>query len=252
MRTRSRKPSRRACAVPNRCARAASLSPPPCIFRAVPAALEEYCRCRCRSASKPKDCVVMAELDIRKTLIAVEEIFHEGGPVAARPLRRGVALAVIRNPFAGRYVEEIQAFMEDLKPLGLHMATHLIEALGGARKAIEGYGKGAIVGAAGEIEHGALWHVPGGYAMREVLGGAHGIVPSTKKGGGPGTRRDVAVTHVNASYVRSHFDTVEVGLADAPRSDEMVLALVMTTGPRVHARVGGLKASEIKGEDGHR
>jgi hypothetical protein len=194
----------------------------------------------------------MAELLIRKTLISIEEIFHEGGPAGPHPLKRGIALAVIRNPFAGRYVEEIQGFMEDLKPLGLRMATDLIKALGGNPTAIEGYGKGAIVGAGGEIEHGALWHVPGGYAMRETLGGAKAIVPSTKKVGGPGTRLDVPVTHINASYVRSHFDAVEVGLADAPRADEMVLALVMTTGPRIHARVGGLKASEIKGEDGLR
>jgi hypothetical protein len=194
----------------------------------------------------------MAELLIRKTLISIEEIFHEGGPAGPHPLKRGIALAVIRNPFAGRYVEEIQGFMEDLKPLGLRMATDLIKALGGNPKAIEGYGKGAIVGAGGEIEHGALWHVPGGYAMREALGGAKAIVPSTKKVGGPGTRLDVPVTHINASYVRSHFDAVEVGLADAPRADEMVLALVMTTGPRIHARVGGLKASEINGEDGLR
>ena len=194
----------------------------------------------------------MAELVIRKTLISIEEIFHEGGPAGPHPLKRGIALAVIRNPFAGRYVEEIQGFMEDLKPLGLRMATDLIKALGRNPEAIEGYGKGAIVGAGGEIEHGALWHVPGGYAMREALGGAKAIVPSTKKVGGPGTRLDVPVTHINASYVRSHFDAVEVGLADAPRADEIVLALVMTTGPRIHARVGGLKASEIKGEDGLR
>ena len=194
----------------------------------------------------------MAEPVIRKTLISVEEIFHEGGPVAARPLHRGVALAVIRNPFAGRYEPEIQSFMEDLKPLGLKMAKDLIRVLGGDPKRIESYGKGAIVGAAGELEHGALWHVPGGYAMREALGGAKAIVSSTKKVGGAGTRLDVPVTHINASYVRSHFDAVEVGLADAPRADEMVLALVMTTGPRIHARVGGLKASEIKGEDGLR
>ena len=194
----------------------------------------------------------MAEPVIRKTLISVEEIFHEGGPVAARPLRRGAAITVIRNPFAGRYEPEIQGFMEDLKPLGLKMAKDLIRALGGDPRRIEGYGKGAIVGAAGELEHGALWHVPGGYAMREALGGAKAIVSSTKKVGGPGTRLDVPVTHINASYVRSHFDAVEVGLADAPRAEEMVLALVMTTGPRIHARVGGLKAGEIKGEDGLR
>ena len=159
---------------------------------------------------------------------------------------------MIQNPFAGRYEEDIAGFMDDLKPLGLMMASQLVDALGGDPTLVEGYGKGAIVGAAGELEHGALWHVPGGYAMREVLGGAKAIVPSTKKVGGPGTRLDVPVTHINASYVRSHFDAMEIGISDAPRADEIVLALVMTTGPRVHARVGGLAASEIKGEDGLR
>jgi hypothetical protein len=159
---------------------------------------------------------------------------------------------VIHNPFAGRYVEDIVGFSEDLKPLGLDMARALIAALGGDPEAIEGYGKGAIVGAAGEIEHGALWHAPGGYGMREALGGARAIVPSAKKVGGAGARLDVPITHVDASYVRSHFDSVEVGIADAPRADEIVLVLAMTTGPRVHDRAGGLKASEIKGEDGLR
>ena len=194
----------------------------------------------------------MPEVAIRKKLTCVEEIFHEGGPVAERPLRRAAAIAVIRNPFAGSYVASIAGFMDDLKPLGLEMARILIAVLGGDAQVVEGYGKGAIVGSAGEIEHGALWHVPGGYAMREVLGGAKAIVASTKKVGGPGTRLDVPITHVNASYVRSHFDSMEVGINDAPRADEILLALVMTTGPRIHARAGGLKASEIKGEDGLR
>ena len=191
-------------------------------------------------------------IDVRKFVIGVEEIFHEGGPPAATPLRRGAIIAVIRNPFAGRYVEEIAGFMDDLKPLGLAMAQQLIQALGGDPKAIQGYGKGAIVGAAGELEHGALWHVPGGYAMREALGGAKAIVASAKKVGGPGTRLDVPVTHIDASYVRSHFDAMEVGVPDGPKADEIALVLVMTTGARIHARVGGLKASEIKGEDGLR
>jgi hypothetical protein len=194
----------------------------------------------------------MPEVLIRKKLISVEEIFHEGGTPVAKPLRRAAALVVIHNPYARTYVEQIESFMDDLKPLGIEMAKSLIAALGGDPKAVEGYGKGAIVGAAGEIEHGALWHAPGGYAMREVLGGAKAIVASTKKVGGPGTRLDVPITHINASYVRSHFDAMEVGISDAPRADEIVLALVMTTGSRVHARVGGLKASEIKGEDGLR
>jgi hypothetical protein len=194
----------------------------------------------------------MPEVAVRKKLIAIEEIFHEGGPIAAVPLRRAVALAVIHNPYAGAFVPDIVSFMDDLKPLGLDMARSLVKSLGGDTGVVQGYGKGAIVGSAGELEHGALWHVPGGYAMREVLGGAKAIVASTKKVGGPGTRLDVPITHINASYVRSHFDAIEVGLADAPRSDEILLALVMTTGARVHARVGGLKASEIKGEDGLR
>lgn len=194
----------------------------------------------------------MPDVEVRKRLITVEEIFHEGGQPAAKPLKRGAIVAVIANPFAGRHVEDIAGFMDDLKPLGLAMARDLIAALGGDVAAIEGYGKGAIVGAAGELEHGALWHVPGGYAMREALGDAKAIVPSTKKVGGPGARLDVPVTHINASYVRSHFDAMEVGIPDSPRADEMVVILVMTTGPRIHARVGGLKASEIKGEDGLR
>jgi amino acid synthesis protein len=194
----------------------------------------------------------MPEVQVRKRLTTVEEIFHEGGPIASVPLRRAATLAVIQNPFAGRYVENIAGFMDDLKPLGFEMARALIAALGGNSHSVEGYGKGAIVGSAGELEHGALWHVPGGYGMRELLGGAKAIVASTKKVGGPGTRLDVPVTHINASYVRSHFDGMEVGITDAPRADEIVVALVMTTGPRVHARVGGLKAAEIKEEDGLR
>jgi len=126
------------------------------------------------------------------------------------------------------------AFMDDLKPLGIEMAGKLIEALGGDAKTIEGYGKGAIVGEAGEVEHGALWHVPGGYSMRELITDSMAIVPSTKKVGAPGTRLDIPLTHTNASYVRSHFDAMEVGVHDAPRANELLLALVMSTGERVH------------------
>jgi Amino acid synthesis len=194
----------------------------------------------------------MPEIVIRKRLTQIEEIFHEGGKPSSEPLRRGAVLCVIRNPFAGRYVEDIAGFMDDLTPLGVAMARALLGALGGDPTRIQSYGKGAIVGSAGELEHGALWHVPGGYAMREILGEAKAIVPSAKKVGGPGTRLDVPITHINASYVRSHFDAMEVGISDAPRADEIMLALVMTTGSRIHARVGGLKASEIKGEDGLR
>ena len=193
----------------------------------------------------------MAGLKVRKLAYNIEQINHEGGPSKNVPLQKACALAVIHNPFAGQYVEDISFFMEDLKPLGLQMAERLIAMLGGADK-VQGYGKGAIVGSAGEIEHGALWHVPGGYAMRELLNDAKAIVPSTKKVGAPGVRLDVPVTHINASYVRGHFDAMEVGLNDSPKADEILLALVMTTGERVHNRVGGLRPEDIVGSDGLR
>jgi hypothetical protein len=191
-------------------------------------------------------------IEPRKIVTVVEEIFHEFGPPPPKPLKMGAIATVLKNPYAGRYEPNIMPMMDALKPFGLAMSNRLLAALGGDPKAIEGFGKGAIVGAAGELEHGALWHVPGGYAMRELLGNAKAIVPSTKKVGAPGTRLDVPITHINASYVRGHFNAMEVGIADAPRADEMVLILVMTTGARIHDRAGGLKASEIKGEDGLR
>jgi hypothetical protein len=192
------------------------------------------------------------DIQVRKYHSTLEEIFHEGGPRADRPLRRGALLAVVQNPYAGRYEPDILPLMEALKGLGVEMADRLVRLVGGDPKLVQGYGKGAIVGAAGELEHGALWHAPGGYAMRHALGEAKAIVPSTKKVGGPGARLDVPVTHINASYVRSHFDAMEVGLADAPHADELLVALVMTTGPRIHARAGGLEAWQVKGEDGLR
>ena len=193
----------------------------------------------------------MPDLVIRKIISSVEEIYHEGGPVVDTPLLRGSIMAIIQNPFAGKYEPEIQGFMEDLKPLGLDMAQRLLDMLGGPDN-IEGYGKGSLVGEGGELEHGALWHAPGGYAMRQLLGTANAIVPSSKKVGGVGARLDVPITHVNAAYVRSHFDSMEVGCNDAPRANELAFALVMTTGPRVHSRSGGLEAWDIKGEDGLR
>ena len=193
----------------------------------------------------------MPDVILRKTIATSEEIFHEGGPLAETPHRRAAMLAIIRNPFAGRYEPDIQGFIEDLKPLGVDMAQRLLDILGGPDQ-IEGYGKGAIIGEAGELEHGALWHAPGGYAMRQSLGTANAIVPSTKKVGGVGARLDVPITHINAAYVRSHFDSMEVGVNDSPRADEMLLALVMTTGPRVHSRSGGFEAGDIKALDGLR
>ena len=189
---------------------------------------------------------------LRKIVTLVEEIRHEGGPDAASPVLRGSVAIVLQNPYAGRFVADITPMMDGLKPFGLKAAERLIAALGGDPKRIDAYGKGAIVGVAGETEHCALWHVPGGYAMREALGGAKAIVPSAVKVGTAGTRIDIPLHHRDAAYVRSHFDAIEVSVADAPRPDEIVYILAMAVGGRVHARVGGLKASEIKGEDGQR
>ncbi len=205
-----------------------------------------------------------ALIEIRRIHTQVEEIRHEFGPPAARPLLKAAIAVVMTNPFAGRYVADILPMMDALQPVGVDMAERLRAAMGVPASAIESYGKGAIVGAAGEQEHGALWHVPGGYAMRELLGfasddpapargnetsgrpgNALAIVPSTKKVGAPGTALDVPLTHINASYVRSHFDAIEVRVAGSPRADEIVFILAMATGPRVHARVGGLRAADI-------
>jgi hypothetical protein len=212
-------------------------------------------------------------IEIRRILTQVEDIHHEFGPPPAQPLRRGAIAAVLRNPFAGRYESDILPMMDALQPLGISLAQALRAAMDVPIERIAGYGKGAIVGAAGELEHGALWHVPGGYAMRELLGwkgdraayakgqgddakgqpgNALAIVPSTKKVGPPGAALDVPLTHINASYVRSHFDAMEVRVPGAPAADEIVFILAMSCGPRVHARVGGLKAGEIAKWDGLR
>ena len=205
-------------------------------------------------------------MDIRRIFSHAEEIFHEFGPPPTIPLRRGAAVAVIRNPYAGRFVANIAPLMDELKPLGLELAHRLLATLGSEPKDIQGYGKAAIVGAAGELEHGALWHAPGGYAMREVLGwkgeatgaasgqpgNALAIVPSTKKVGAPGTTIDVPLTHINASYVRSHLDAIEVRVPGAPAADEVVYILAMSCGPRIHERLGGLRAEHIDKWDGQK
>lgn len=193
----------------------------------------------------------MPDFPIRKIVLQIEEIAHEGGPPAAVPRRRGAVAAVCANPFAGRFAADLQPAMEMLKPLGLTLTDRLIAALGG-RQGIDGYGKGALVGEAGESEHGALWPVPGGYAMRERLGESRAIVPSAMKVAGPGASLDVPLGHINAAYVRSHFDAITVCLADAPRAGEIVFVLAMACGPRVHSRMGGLEAWQAKGEDGLR
>jgi hypothetical protein len=190
-------------------------------------------------------------VDVRKLVVATEDVWHDGGPRNEAPLRRGWCAAAVRNPYASGYVHDIQPMMEALKPLGHAMAERLVAALGGAA-AIQSYGKGALVGLAGELEHGALWHVPGGYGMRDLLEGSHAIVPSTTKIGPAGASIDIPLHHRVAAYVRSHFDGVTVQVADAPRPNELLLVIAMATGPRPHARVGGLRASEIAKFDGQR
>ncbi len=193
----------------------------------------------------------MPEFTLRKTLAFIEDIHHEYGPAPTRPRRRAAVIALVRNPFAGAYHEDLLSAMDDLKPLGLLMTDMLIEAMGGL-DGVDGYGKAAMAGEAGELEHTALWHVPGGYAMRERLGEAKAIVPSAMKVGGPGTRIDVPLGHINAAYVRSHFDAMEVGVPDGPRANELMLALAMSRGPRIHDRMGGLAVSDVEGKDGLR
>ena len=193
----------------------------------------------------------MVEFTVRKMQLIIEEVRHDGGPTPESLRKLGAILACVSNPFAGRYEPDLQPAMEDLKPLGAEMSERLIAALGGKGE-IDGYGKGAIVGENGELEHGALWHVPGGYAMRGLLGQSNAIVPSCMKRGGVGSRLDIPLGHINAAYVRSHFDGIEVGLPDGPRANEIVFGLAMSCGGRVHSRMGGLEAWDVKGEDGLR
>ena len=192
------------------------------------------------------------DIAIRKTVLHVEEVRHDGGPPRAKPVLKGWCAVVLRNPFAGRYEPELMWMMEAMKPIGLMVAEKLLGGLGGDPDSVEAYGKGGLVGSAGELEHGALWHVAGGYAMRGLLGKALAIVPSMTKVGPMGAVLDLPIHHRNAAYVRSHFDGITCVVPDAPRPDEILFALAMTTGPRPHARVGGLRQEDIAQWDGQR
>ena len=194
----------------------------------------------------------MPEFPIRKIIVTIEDIFHDGGPAVPEPRRRGAAMALVQNPFAGRHEPDLQPAMKDLEPLGLLLTNRLIAAFGDDAQRIDAYGKGAIVGTAGEIEHGALWHVPGGYAMRGKIEPSKAIVPSAMKVGAFGASLDVPLGHVNAAYVRSHFDAITVTAPDGPRPDEILFCLAMSCGGRVHSRMGGREAFQVKGEDGLR
>ncbi|WP_433868119.1 amino acid synthesis family protein [Ralstonia wenshanensis] len=193
----------------------------------------------------------MSLVNVRKVKLDVEEIWHEGGARLQAPLRVAVATAVIANPYAGRYEPDLLPFMQELRELGADLSARLVAELGGV-STVEAYGKGAVVGEDGELEHGAVWHEAGGWAMREVLGNPKAMVPAAKTIGGVGTRLMVPLGHIQASYVRSHYGTCEVTVWDGPRRNEIAFALAMATGGRVHARLGGLAASDIKGLDGLR
>lgn len=189
-------------------------------------------------------------IEIRKRSLSVETIYHEGGPVADTPLKLAAACAVIRNPYAGRYEENLLPFMADLRSLGTLLAQELVDTLG--KEKVEVYSKAAIVGVNGELEHAAVWHEAGGWAMRAVLGEPKAMVPAAKAVAATGYRLMVPLHYIHASYVRSHFNTMEIGIQDAPRPDEILFALVMGTGGRVHARLGGLTKEQVSVHDGQR
>jgi len=186
----------------------------------------------------------------RKICVVVEETQHEIGPPPDLPVLKGAVAAVVNNPFVGGYVADLSPATAELRELGEQLGELLIGHLGGAPEVIDGYGKGAIVGAAGEIEHGAMWHIPGGGGMRAALGRGEAIVPSTKKVGPLGARLDVPLTHLEWSYVGSHYDAIEVGVPDAPRPDELVLILAMAVGGRVNARLAGGFSLDDRGGPG--
>lgn len=193
----------------------------------------------------------MTLIDIRKRTVTVETIYRELGPPPETPLRLAAACAVIANPYAGRYEPDLMPFMAELRSLGHDLATELVDVLGG-RDRIEVYSKAAIVGLNGEMEHGAVWHEAGGWAMREVLGHPKAMVPANKAVAVAGYRMMVPVHYIHASYLRSHFNGMEIGIQDAPRPDEILFALVMGTGGRLNSRLGGLLKENVKGEDGQR
>jgi hypothetical protein len=189
-------------------------------------------------------------IKIRKKSLTIETIYHEGGPIANKPLKLAAACAVVANPYAGRYEPDLMPFMAELRKLGSVLAQELIDVLG--REQVEVYSKAAIVGVDGEMEHGAVWHEAGGWAMRSLLGEPKAIVPSAKAVGHTGFRLMVPLHYIHASYVRSHYNSMEIGIQDAPRPREILFALLMGTGGRIHARLGGLGKDDVSVHDGQR
>lgn len=190
---------------------------------------------------------------IRKIAVWVEETHIEMGRAIAPPTRKAVAVAVIENPFAGVYAEDLSELIATGEVLGGLLGGKCVAALGIAPAQAESYGKAAMVGEAGELEHAAaLLHPRLGAPLRAAVARGAALVPSSKKMGGPGQSLDVPLGHKEAAYVRSHFDGVEVRLNDAPRADEIMVAVAVTDSGRPLPRVGGLRAAEVVGEDGLR
>jgi hypothetical protein len=191
--------------------------------------------------------------EIRKLLVLVEETRREMDRPVEPATRKAVAVAVIRNPFAGRYAADLEPLMAIGEELGGLLGQRAVAALGIAPGAAESYGKAAIVGADGELEHAAaILHPRLGKPLREAVEKGAALVPSAKKMGGLGTPIDVPLGHKDAAFVRSHFDAIEVRLPDAPRADEIVVAVAVTDSGRPAPRIGGLQKNEIKGQDGLR
>jgi hypothetical protein len=190
---------------------------------------------------------------IRKIVTVVEETLSEAGREVSPPTRRAAAIAVIANPFAGRFQEDLTDLIDVGEELGGLLAERAVRALGIDGAKVESYGKAAAVGANGELEHAAaILHPKLGAPFRKVLGKGAALIPSSKKRGGPGVALDIPLGHKDAAFVRSHFDGMEVRVVDAPAADEIVVAVAVTDSGRPLPRVGGLKVSEIKGEDGLR
>jgi hypothetical protein len=192
----------------------------------------------------------MSLIQIRKCSLTIETIYHEGGPAPEVPLKLAASCAVIRNPYAGRYEPDLMPFMAELRSLGTLLATELVNTLG--KDKVEVYSKAAIVGVNGELEHAAVWHEAGGWAMRTVLGEPKAIVPASKAVASTGYRLMVPLHYIHACYVRSHYNSMEIGIQDAPRPDEILFALVMGTGGRIHSRLGGLTKEKVSVNDGQR
>jgi hypothetical protein len=190
---------------------------------------------------------------IRKLVTIVDEIQREMGREVAPPTRRAVALAVIENPFAGKYQEDLSDLMAIGEELGGLLTEKCVAALGIEGGKAESFGKAAIVGEKGELEHAAaILHPKMGTPVRKVLVKGPALIPSAKKMGGPGTAIDVPLGHKDAAFVRSHFDAIEARVPDAPRAGEIVVAIAVTDSGRPLPRIGGLQKHEIKGEDGLR